>query len=160
MLDDHAADHDQTPGKPRSPLSRLLSGLDRWASRPELAAVVLTAVVAWVGFSIATGFPSRLETVFQTLVAALTLAMVFVIQHTQARQQAATQRKLDEILQALPGADNALLALEQASDGALRAAADSHTALRAQALDADRPPARPRAREQSADDISREQRSP
>jgi low affinity Fe/Cu permease len=37
--------------------------------------------------------------------------MVFVIQHTQARQQAATQRKLDEILQALPGADNALMAL-------------------------------------------------
>jgi low affinity Fe/Cu permease len=88
--------------------------------------------------------------VFQTLVAALTLAMVFVIQHTQARQQAATQRKLDEILQALPGADNAMLALEQASDGALRAAADSHTALRAQALDQDRP--RPPA-QQSADAV-------
>src|ERR1017187_991245 len=31
------------------------------------------------------------------------LAMVFVIQHTRARRQAATQRKLDEILQAMPG---------------------------------------------------------
>src|ERR1035441_5277140 len=30
------------------------------------------------------------------------LAMVFVIQHTRARRQAATQRKLDEILQAMP----------------------------------------------------------
>jgi hypothetical protein len=31
--------------------------------------------------------------------------MVFVIQHTQAREWAATQRELDEIVQALHGAD-------------------------------------------------------
>jgi low affinity Fe/Cu permease len=30
--------------------------------------------------------PARRETIFQTVVAALTLTMVFVIQHTQARQ--------------------------------------------------------------------------
>ena len=62
------------------------------------------------------GFPARWETIFQTLVAALTLTMVFVIQHTQARHQRATQRKLDEILLAMPGADNSLLTLEHASD--------------------------------------------
>jgi low affinity Fe/Cu permease len=78
---------------------------------------------------------SRWETVFQTLVAALTLAMVFVIQHTEARQQAATQRKLDEILQALPGADNALLSLEHASDGELRASGHTHREIRQAALD-------------------------
>ena len=42
--------------------------------------------------------------ILQTLVAALTLAMVFVIQHTQACQKAVTQHNLDEILQALPAA--------------------------------------------------------
>ena len=82
---------------------------------------------------------------FQTLVAALTLAMVFVIQHTQARQQAATQRKLDEILQALPGADNALLALEHASDDELRAAGESHREIRQAALDEQSGPASPPA---------------
>jgi low affinity Fe/Cu permease len=56
--------------------------------------------------------------------------MVFVIQHTQARQQAATQRKLDEILHALPGADNALVRLEHGSDDELRAAADSRRQVR------------------------------
>jgi low affinity Fe/Cu permease len=61
--------------------------------------------------------------------------MVFVIQHTQARQQAATQRKLDEILQALPGADNSLLALEHASDDELRAVGQSHREIRQAALD-------------------------
>ncbi|MDQ2811398.1 MAG: low affinity iron permease family protein [Actinomycetota bacterium] len=89
----------------------------------------------WVLISLAGGFPARWETIFQTLVAALTLAMVFVIQHTQARQQAATQRKLDEILRALPGADNALLSLEHASDDELRASGDLHLGIRQAALE-------------------------
>ena len=79
----------------RSPGSRLLSGVDQLASRPLAALIVLTADTAWVLVSVAAGFPLRWENVFQSLVAALTLAMVFVIQHTQARQQAATQRKRD-----------------------------------------------------------------
>ncbi len=42
--------------------------------------------------------------------------MVFVIQHTQSREQAATQRKLDELLRALPGAESGLIMLEEASE--------------------------------------------
>ena len=57
-----------------------------------------------------------------TLAAATTLIMVFVIQHTQARAESATQRKLDEILRASPGADNSLITLEEAPDNELRAA--------------------------------------
>jgi low affinity Fe/Cu permease len=41
--------------------------------------------------------------------------MVFAIQHTQGREQAATQRKLDELIRALPGADESLMMLEEAS---------------------------------------------
>ena len=69
------------------------------------------------------------------LVAALTLAMVFVIQHTQARHQRATQRKLDEILLAIPGTDNALLTLEHASDDELHAAGSQHRSIRQAALE-------------------------
>jgi low affinity Fe/Cu permease len=119
----------------RSPARRLLSGVDRWAARPLTALIVIAADLAWVLLSFAVGFPGLGERIFQTLVAAVTLAMVFVIQHTQAREQAATQRKLDEILQALPGADNALLMLEHASDDELRAARDSHHEIRRAALD-------------------------
>lgn len=89
----------------------------------------------WIVVSIVTGFPARWETIFQTLVAALTLAMVFVIQHTQARHQRATQRKLDEILLAIPGTDNALLTLEHASDDELHAAGHQHRSVRQAALD-------------------------
>ncbi len=90
-------------------VSRWLSQMDRYASRPLAAVLVIGAAGVGIVVSIAAGFPARWEAIFQTLVAALTLTMVFVIQHTQQRQQRATQRKLDEILQALPGTDKALL---------------------------------------------------
>ncbi len=128
------SDPDSSAGG-RSRGSRLLSEVDRLASRPLAALIVLTLDLAWVLLSVASGFPARWESIFQSLVAALTLAMVFVIQHTQARQQAATQRKLDEILHALPGADNTLLTLEHASDDELRAAGDTHREIRKAALE-------------------------
>jgi low affinity Fe/Cu permease len=118
-----------------SPLRRLLSWVDQRASHPLTALIVIAVDVAWVLASIALGFPGLGERVFQTLVAALTLAMVFVIQHTQAREQAATQRKLDEIMQALPGADNSLLMLEHASHDELQATRDSHHEIRQAAVD-------------------------
>jgi low affinity Fe/Cu permease len=96
---------------------------------------MLAAGLAWVFLSAAFGFPSLWERVFQTLVAAVTVVMVFVIQHTQARHQAATQRKLDEILRALPDANNALLALEHASDQELQATRHEHQQIRKTALE-------------------------
>jgi low affinity Fe/Cu permease len=125
----------QPTDRERSPGRRLLSGVDRWASRPVIALIVIAGDLAWVLLSLVVGFPGLGERIFQTLVAAVTLAMVFVIQHTQAREQAATQRKLDEILQALPGADNALLMLEHASGDELQAARESHHGIRQAALD-------------------------
>src|SRR5438309_2511198 len=119
----------------RSLVSRWLARVDRYASRPLAAIVVVTAAGTWIIVSIATGFPARWETIFQTVVAALTLAMVFVIQHTQARHQRATQRKLDEILLAIPGTDNALLTLEHASDDELHAAGSQHRSIRQAALE-------------------------
>jgi low affinity Fe/Cu permease len=104
-------------------------------------AAVLVVVVAgtWLIVSIVVGFPVRWETIFQTVVAAITLAMVFIIQHTQARHQRATQRKLDEILLALPGTDNALVTLEHASDDELHAIGHHHLSVRQATLEDDAP---------------------
>jgi low affinity Fe/Cu permease len=118
----------------RSRGSRLLWGVDRWTGAPLTAVSVVAAGIVWVAVTAAFGFPSQWDAIFQTLVAAITLVMVFVIQHTQARQQAATQRKLDEILRVLPGADNSMLALEHASDDELRAAHQEHQQIRQTAL--------------------------
>ena len=59
-------------------------------------------------------FPNSWVAGFEVFVSAVTLVMVFAIQHTQGREQAATQRKLDELIRALPGADESLMMLEEA----------------------------------------------
>ncbi|MDP9116006.1 MAG: low affinity iron permease family protein [Actinomycetota bacterium] len=120
--------------RPRTLSSHILHRIDHLASRPLLAVVVVLADLLWVAGSIVTGFPTRVEAVFQSVVAALTLAIVFVIQHTQAREQIVTQRKLDEILRSLPNADNTLIAFEGASDQELRSARDTHEELRHRAV--------------------------
>jgi len=106
--------------------SRLLRALDWLASVSWIAVTVVFLDLMWVVFSARFEFPPRLETVFTTMVSAVTLAMVFVIQHTQARQQAVTQRKLDEILAALPETDSSMIALEGASTAELRQARRRH----------------------------------
>jgi low affinity Fe/Cu permease len=123
------------PRRSRSFVSLLLSRADRYASRAKVAVLVVGAAGVWLIVSIVVGFPARWENIFQTVVSAFTLAMVFIIQHTQARQQRATQRKLDEILLAIPAADNAMLRLEHASDDELHAAARQHRSVRQAALD-------------------------
>ena len=102
--------------------NRFMHVLDRWAARPTLGFGVVAAVVVWVLFSAVFGFPAKLESVFQTLASATTLAMVFVVQHTQSRAQPATQRKLDEFLRSSPAADNTLITSEEAPDDELKAA--------------------------------------
>lgn len=131
-----------TPGatKERETGSELLYRMDRIAARPMPAVLVVAADLVWVLWSAVFGFPSRWESVFQTLVAALTLAMVFVIQHTQSREQRATQRKLDEILRAIPRADNALIAFEDASDVELSTTHEAHRRLRREAVGAESDP--------------------
>jgi low affinity Fe/Cu permease len=64
----------------------------------------------------------------------VTLVTVFVLQHTQSRQQAALQRKLDELLRVLPGADSRLVQVETASEHELADLAQRHSNVREDAL--------------------------
>ena len=108
----------------------MLHALESCLSHPAVALAIVGADLVWVAFSVAVGFPSRLEVIFQTLVAALTLAMVLIIQHTQARQQVVTQRKLDELLNAVPNTDSAVIGLEAGSDEDLRETTRMHRDFR------------------------------
>jgi low affinity Fe/Cu permease len=100
------------------------------------------AVTAWVVVGVATGFPRWWETVLYATGTSVTLVMVFAIQHTQTRQETAIQRKLDELLRAVPDADNHLIAAEDAPDEELDALAQLNLADReGQAPDAGAAPA-------------------
>jgi low affinity Fe/Cu permease len=81
----------------------------------------MVAVLGWITFGAVIGFPDWWETAMYVTSSAITLVMVFAIQHTQSRQQLATQRKLDELVRSMPAADNRLIAAESASDEELNA---------------------------------------
>ena len=94
--------------------SRLLYWIEHYTSLPAVALVITAAMVCLVAAGAVLGFPNHWVAAFEVSVSALTLVMVFAIQHTQGREQAATQRKLDELIRALPGADESLMMLEEA----------------------------------------------
>jgi low affinity Fe/Cu permease len=94
--------------------SRVLYRIEHYSSKAGMSVVIMVGVVLFVATGAIAGFPSHWVTGFEVSVSAVTLVMVFVIQHTQGREQAATQRKLDELLKATPGAEESLMMLEEA----------------------------------------------
>jgi low affinity Fe/Cu permease len=89
--------------------------IEHYSSLPAVALAITAAVACCVAAVAVLGFPTHWVAVFEVSASAVTLVMVFAIQHTQGREQAATQRKLDELIRALPGANESLMMLEEAS---------------------------------------------
>ncbi|WP_166785423.1 low affinity iron permease family protein [Cryobacterium cryoconiti] len=100
--------------------SRLLHRVGDATSLATVGLGVGAVTALWLVGGFFVEFPTWWNNVLYTVTSSITLVMVFVLQHTQARQQAATQRKLDEVVRALPTANNRLIAVEEAaSDGEL-----------------------------------------
>jgi low affinity Fe/Cu permease len=104
------------------------------ASASTAAAVSAATVSAAFFLGALLGPTTEWLTAFESFAAAVTLIMVFVLQHNQSREQLAVQRKLDELLRALPGADPKLMRLEAASDHDLGAVDRNHVAMRREAI--------------------------
>ena len=76
-------------------------------------------LAGWAVVGILFGFPSWWQITLYSTTSAITVVMVFAIQHTQRREQLVTQRKLDELLRAQPRADDRVIAAETATDAEL-----------------------------------------
>ncbi|GAA1002243.1 low affinity iron permease family protein [Subtercola frigoramans] len=122
-------------GATRSRGSRLLHTIGQASSHSAAGLIATAAILAWIAFGIFTRFPDWWDNVLYIVSSSVTLIMVFAIQHTQSRQQSATQRKLDEILRAMPGADDRLIAVEEAPDAELEALAELNLNDREKAID-------------------------
>jgi|tagenome__1003787_1003787.scaffolds.fasta_scaffold20294202_1 low affinity Fe/Cu permease len=113
--------------------SRVLHQFGDVSSHAGAGLAAAAFVVAWAVVGVISGFPHWWEVVLYAISSSVTLVMVFAIQHTQSRQQQATQRKLDELLRTQPAADDHLIAAEDAPDEELQALADLNMADREEA---------------------------
>lgn len=113
----------------------MLHRMNEATSHSTAGLIAAALILAWVVYGFAIEFPAWWDNALFIVSSTITLILVFAIQHTQARQQTATQRKLDELLRAIPRADNRLIAVEEAPDQELEALASQDLAIRSNALD-------------------------
>jgi low affinity Fe/Cu permease len=125
--------HSDASVRERHWTSRLLHHVGALTAHSGAGAVAAAALAIWLVVGAATGFEHWWELVLYSSTSAVTLLMVFVIQHTQARQTSGTQRKLDELIRSSATADSTYIAAEEAPDGELEALTELSEAERERA---------------------------
>ena len=117
-----------SPHASRTRGSRLLHRLGQFAESTMASTAAAVVSAAFLMLAVWAPRATPWLTAFQSLAAAVTLVMVFAL-----------QRKLDEILRVLPGADPRLVRVEEATDDELTQLGQDHLQLRHSALSSDDP---------------------
>jgi low affinity Fe/Cu permease len=102
-----------------SATSRSIRRFDALLAQPASTAILGGALVAFFVVLAIVGFPESWEVAFSTVASAVTLVMVFALHHAQRREQATTHLKLDELIRAMPQADDHFVRLQAADDDEL-----------------------------------------
>ena len=116
-------------------LSKAIYHIDHYTSMSGVVTTFGAGLVVMLIIGAILGFPNSWVVTFEVLVSSVTLLMVFTIQHTQGREQLATQRKLDELLLATPGAAESLMMLEEAPEEFMVKVEESQRVVRADLVD-------------------------
>lgn len=95
---------------------RMAQTVSTATGKPWVFMVALASVVVWAATGPMFHYSETWQLVINTGTTIVTFLMVFLIQATQNRDTAAMHLKLDEIIRALDGAQNALMELEEADE--------------------------------------------
>jgi len=122
----------EKPGRPASPprgvaprrggngrLERLAQASARWSSGSSGFTTALGVVVIWLATGPLLHYSTTWQLVINTGTTIVTFLMVFLIQRSQSKDALAIQVKLDELVAALAGASNRLVAAEDLSEADL-----------------------------------------
>jgi low affinity Fe/Cu permease len=120
-------------------LSKLIYHVDHYMSMSVVVMTFAAGLIAMLILGATLGFPNSWVVSFEVAVSSITLLMVFTIQHTQGREQEATQRKLDELLRATPGAAESLMMLEEAPKEFMIEVSENQREVRADLVDDETP---------------------
>jgi low affinity Fe/Cu permease len=99
-----------------SAFTQVASGVSRWTGRPMTFLACCLIVIVWGASGPVFGFSDTWQLVINTGTTIITFLMVFLIQNTQNRDNAALQAKLDELIRAHSPAKNEFIGIEHLSD--------------------------------------------
>ncbi len=87
--------------------------------RPWAFGLALGSVILWLVSGPIFGFSDTWQLVINTSTTIVTFLMVFLIQHGQNKDSRAMELKLNELIAAMKGASNRLIAIEELTDDEL-----------------------------------------
>jgi low affinity Fe/Cu permease len=112
-----------------SRFAQLTSWVARQAGSPMAFGVAALLIVAWALLGPFQGYSDMWQLTVNTATTIVTFLMVFIIQNSQNRDTEALQIKIDELIRANRGAENALLDLENLPQNSLDEFRDHYSRL-------------------------------
>jgi low affinity Fe/Cu permease len=107
-----------------NPISRSFAAfagaVSKIAGKPYVFILCVLVVLVWAGAGPAAGFSDTWQLIINTSTTIITFLMVFLIQNTQNRDNAAIQAKLDELIR-VGDSQNKFIGIEHLSDEELEA---------------------------------------
>jgi low affinity Fe/Cu permease len=122
-----------TATKSTSWFTRFAKWTARAAGQPAAFMLAVSIILVWALTGPIFSFNDTWQLVINTGTTIVTFLMVFLIQNTQNRDSEAIQVKLDELIRAAEGADNALLDLEELEEKELDKIRDTYEKMAEQA---------------------------
>ena len=113
--------------------ANLAKVIARFTGRPVTFLLACLTIVVWAITGPLFGFSDTWQLVINTGTTIVTFLMVFLIQNSQNRDTEAIQIKLDELIRATKGAQNAMMALEDIDEGELTEFRERYRRLAARA---------------------------
>ena len=96
--------------------TRFANSVSRAAGRPLTFVICCGSIVLWAATGPLFGFSDTWQLAVNTSTTIITFLMVFLIQNTQNRDDAAIQAKLDELLRAVSDARNEFIGIEHLTE--------------------------------------------
>jgi low affinity Fe/Cu permease len=109
--------------------AQVTSWMARQAGNPVAFGLAALIIVIWAAAGPVLGFSDMWQLTVNTATTIITFLMVFIIQNTQNRDTEALQIKIDELIRANRGAENALLDLENLPQNSLDEFRDHYSRL-------------------------------
>lgn len=127
----------QSPSSVASPVvprfNRFARGISRATGHPLAFALAFLVILAWAVTGPIFHFSDTWQLVINTGTTVVTFLMVFLIQSSQNRDSQAVQMKLDELIRAVEGAQNAMIDVEDRDEEELETLRKEYASIATQA---------------------------